>query len=369
MAAGPMTRSFLERTRAARRIIVIDYGFLGDSVHLTPALWAIKENYPAAELHTLSATVGAELLKLAPCVDRPWAFPLTGKSPPWWKHSDLLRALRRQRFDAAFNFTGSDRSLFGMAFIGAPCALAFQPDRKHFWLRLLRAEWVARGSRELPVYEQRRQLLAAGGLSLGVPRFDFQVPAAAIQWAQTSVPANSIHLSINATTAGQEWPLEHWIDLAKRLLAADQSTHLAATASAKPREQERLGALAKSVADSCLRCLQGPDIAQLSAVLQRCRLQIGADSGVLHLAMALGVPTLTVFRQGREEWAPVGGSHRYIVAPCRCISENRDDCRIAGRSSCLAGISVDQMVELVLTFGERDYHDRLQSASRRVAPE
>src|SRR5208282_712919 len=103
MSAGQPETSFIERTRAAKKIIVIDFGFLGDSVHLAPALWEIKRHYAGAELHTLSAPVGAELLQMAPCVDRPWAFPLTAKSPAWWKHWDILWALRRQKFDAAFN--------------------------------------------------------------------------------------------------------------------------------------------------------------------------------------------------------------------------------------------------------------------------
>ena len=74
---------FYERSRTARKILVVDLGFLGDSVHLVPALWEIKRHYPAAELHTLSAPVGAEVLRLAPCVNRPWAFPLGAPSPPW----------------------------------------------------------------------------------------------------------------------------------------------------------------------------------------------------------------------------------------------------------------------------------------------
>src|SRR5580658_10210530 len=119
MPVGSTPHNFLERTRAARKIIVVDFGFLGDSVHLLPALFEIKRHYPTAELHTLSGPVGAELLAIAPRVDRPWSFPLTGKSPPWWKHWDILMALRRQRFDVAFNFTGSDRSLFATGLIGA----------------------------------------------------------------------------------------------------------------------------------------------------------------------------------------------------------------------------------------------------------
>ena len=74
--------NFYRVTKSARKIIVADLGFLGDSVHLVPALWEIKRHYPAAQLHTLSAALGAELLGLAPCVDRAWAFPLTPQARP-----------------------------------------------------------------------------------------------------------------------------------------------------------------------------------------------------------------------------------------------------------------------------------------------
>ncbi len=350
MPVGSTTPSFLERTRAARKIIVVDFGFLGDSVHLLPALWEIKRHYAGAEMHTLSAPVGAELLAMAPCVTKAWAFPLGAKKVPWWKHWDILLALRRLRFDAAFNFSGSDRSIFTTAFIGAPWRLGYEAGRRHFWNNWLVSDWVRRENRELPVFEQRRQVLAARGFSLEPARFDLLVPDDARHWARQTVPENAAHLSINASTPVKEWPLEHWIELAKALLAADGKLHLAATASANPREQERLAALAKGVEDKRLVCLAGPSLARLAAVLQCSRLQIGGDSGVLHLAMALGVPTLGVFRDhaGMKEWMPVGEPHRHFVVECRCLTENRTDCLAAGKASCLASISVAQVAEEAL---------------------
>jgi ADP-heptose:LPS heptosyltransferase len=177
-----------------------------------------------------------------------------------------------------------------------------------------------------------------------------RIPAAASDWAQSKTPAGSIHLSINASAAEKEWPLENWVELTKRLLAAQPSIDLVATGSSKPREVAKLRALASAVADARLRCVEGSDIAQLAAILQRCRLHIGADSGVLHLAVALGVPTLSVFREyaGLKEWAPAGEPHEYIAVHCRCISEKRDDCQRAGKSSCLAGISPQQVESLAL---------------------
>ena len=350
MPAGSTTHDFLERTRAASKIIVIDFGFLGDSVHLTPVLWEIKRHYAKAQLHTLSAPVGAELLAMAPCVDRAWAFPLAAKSPPWWKHWDILWTLRRQKFDVAFNFTGSDRSIFATAFIGAPWTLGFQAGRSHFWNGWLVRDWVKRERRDLPVFEQRRQVLAARGFSLAPPRFDLRVPEEARLWAQETIPENTVHFSINASTPVKEWPLENWIELAKALLAADGALHLAATAGANAREQQRLAALAGAVDNKRLLCLSGLSIARLAAVLRVSRLQVGADSGVLHLAMALGVPTLTVFRDhaGLKEWMPVGARHRQFVAECRCLKENRTDCLEAGRASCLASISAGKVAEEAL---------------------
>jgi heptosyltransferase-1 len=350
MPAGSTMPTFLERTRSAAKIIVIDFGFLGDSVHLVPALWEIKRHYPKAELHTLSATVGAELLGLAPCVDRPWAIPLTAKSPRWWKHWNVLWALRRQTFDAAFNFTGSDRSLFATAFIGARRTLIFEGGRKHFWSKWLTSDWVEQGTRQIPVFEQRRQVLAASGFSLEPARFDLRIPEEARQFAQEKVPGNTVHLSINASTPVKEWPLENWIALAKSLLAADGPLHLAATSSLQSREQARLAALARAVDNPRLVCLTGPSMAQLAAVLQRSRLQIGGDSGVLHLAMALGVPTLAVLRDhaGLKEWLPTGERHRHFVTACRCINENLTVCLATGKAACLSSISAEQVAKEAL---------------------
>lgn len=345
MDAGQSATSFLERTRAAAKIIVIDFGFLGDSVHLVPALWEIKKQYPAAQLHTLSAMVGAEVLKLAPCVDHAWGFPLTAESPAWWRHWEMLMALRRERFDAAFNFSGSDRTIFVTALVGARATLAREAGRKHFWNHWLPVDWVERRDRELPMFEQRRRVLASAGFTLGEARFDLQVPAEARQWSETTVAERPVHFAISASSAVKEWPLEHWAQLARMLWEKDPALRIVATAGSNPREQERLNQLAKATNDERLQCFQGLSVARLAALLQRCRLQIGADSGVLHLAMALGLPTCTVFRQYNDlpEWMPVGKQHRHIIADCRCINEQRNDCLIKGKAACLASIAPGQV--------------------------
>ncbi len=347
MAGNHNAPSFLERTRAAEKILVVDFGFLGDSVHLIPALWEIKRNYPRAELHTLSATVGAEVLALAPCVDRAWAFPLTAKSPPFWKHWDILMALRREKFDVVFNFSGSDRSIFATAFVGAPWTLGYEAGRRHFWNKWIIRDWVPRGSREIPIAEQRRQVLAARGFELQPTRYDLSIPPDATQWAQAAVPENSVHISINASTPLKEWPLEHWAEMATSILDSEDNLHIIATASRNPREQMRLDALFKVLRNSRLICLSKPTIAQLAAILQQCRLQIGGDSGVLHLAVALGLPALGILRDGvgLQEWMPQGAEHRNFVAGCNCATRRTAECLMRDSAACLATISAKQVAD------------------------
>src|SRR5438552_530664 len=143
--------NFYLRTRAAGKIIVVDLGFLGDTLHLIPALWEIKRHYPQAGLHVVSSPLGAEALALAPCVDRAWSFPLGPPSPRWWRHWHVVRALRRERFDLAFNLNGADRSIFITALTGAPWRVAHEGGRKHFWNSWLIRDWISRRDPKLPV--------------------------------------------------------------------------------------------------------------------------------------------------------------------------------------------------------------------------
>jgi len=288
---------------------------------------------------------------LAPCVDRPWAFPLGSPSPPWWRHWDLLLALRRQRFDAAFNFSGADRTLFVTALAGARWSVAVAAGRKHFWSSWLVRDQAPRPSAELPVYEQRRQILAACGLELSAPRWGLRLPEAAVRWAEARVPAGAIHFSVNASTPLKEWPLEHWIDLARRLLANAPSVRIIATGSANAREQERLRLLAAGVGDDRLSVLpSGMTIAELAAALHRSRLHVGGDSGVLHLAVAVGLPTVALFRRYADAsaWMPAGPAHRVLSVPCPCVDQRQPPCAATGQAACLAQLSPVVVADTVL---------------------
>ena len=91
-------------------------------------------------------------------------------------------------------------------------------------------------------------------------------------------------------------------------------------------------------------------LSETSAIIQQSSLLLSGDSGVLHIAVGLGVPTVSLFGPGREKkWAPRGERHRVInnqlpCSPCTTFG-NTPKCPIDGQ--CMRDITVDEVVNSV----------------------
>jgi heptosyltransferase-1 len=341
--------SFYRESGNAHKIIVVDFGFLGDTIHLVPALWELNRHYPQAEVHVLTTPVGEGVLQLVTCVKRTWPVELDPHRRTVRQQWHTLCALRRERFDLAFNFSGADRTIIWTAMTGARHRVAQAAAREHFWNSWLIPNWAPRQPAGMPVFEQRRQVLAACGLVLAPPRWDLSLPVEARQKAASLVTHGAIHLSVSASHPLKEWPLENWIALAQRLLGVNPEWRLLATGSPQPREQARLQSLARAVGNERLITCSGLSIAELAAVLQRCQLHVGADSGVLHLAVAVGRPTVSLFRDYHDAsaWTPTGARHEVFRMPCVCVNQRHQPCAKANRAECLAKLEVEQVMTAI----------------------
>jgi ADP-heptose:LPS heptosyltransferase len=342
--------TFYSTTGHARKIIVVDLGFLGDTVHLVPALWEIKRNYAQAALHVLTSTVGADLLRLAPWVDRAWPLELARARRTLGAQWRTVRGLRAERFDVAFNFSGADRTVFMTAFTGARRRVAYPGGRHHFWNTWLIPEWAPAQGPDRLILEQRRQMLAQCGLRLAEPRFNLVIPPADADWAAAQVPEGALHVSVCSSKATREWPLEHHIAMFRLLWEQSPEICWVASAGPSPREQGRLRELAALTGDSRLILLpQDSTIPQLAAALARCRLHVGPDSGVLHLAVALNLPTVSFFRElgAFKSFMPAGPRHLVISMPCTCVDPRNSPCEKQGRGECFEKIEPRRVAALV----------------------
>src|SRR6266436_4592315 len=125
---------FWDRTRLAGKVMVLDLGFLGDSVHLFPALWMIRQAHPQAELHVIVAEHVVSLMECVPWVDCAWGYPRFPKHATLAENIRTVRRLRKERFEVVINLNGSDRSSWLTWLSGAPERLGRLPQDGGPWL-------------------------------------------------------------------------------------------------------------------------------------------------------------------------------------------------------------------------------------------
>jgi heptosyltransferase-1 len=192
--------------------------------------------------------------------------------------------------------------------------------------------------------------MAACGVPLGRVRFDLKIDPAAATWAAGVVPPFAMHVSLNSSKATREWPLEHHVAMLRQVWKVHPELQVVISTGAKERERQRLSAFAGMLMDTRLHVLtQTITISQLAALLKRCQLHLGPDSGVLHLAFALGVPTVSFFREqgAYKSFMPVGPDHRVISMPCHCVDDRSSACELQGRADCFAQIEPLRVARLV----------------------
>ena len=337
---------FYSATRQARRVLVLDPGMLGDTLHLLPAMRELRRNYSRAELHVLCSPVGAELHRMAGHATQLWPLSQERKERRLGEQLRLLLTLRRLRFDASLNFGTNDRNLIYAAVVSARRRLGRRWDRWHVWSGLCVPDWVTVQGAGKAVFEERLIMLAAAGFPIQQTQLTLPVPEEARIWALANIPEGAVHVSINASTSLKEWPLGHWSETARRI-AADLGRPIIATGSNQARERQRLDALASAVPG--IRVLAGLPIPLLAATIGRCSLHVGADSGALHLAVAVGTPSISLFRDypGWETWAPQGDAHQVLIAHCECASKKKSDCLQRTEAACLAGIAAETVMNAV----------------------
>jgi len=332
-----------------KKVLLVDLGFLGDTVHTVPAIRAMALS--GIRVDVMTTPVGAEVLSLVPEVGKTWIVPLRKPSPPPWKNLGTLFQIRGENYDAAVTFVGSDRNLFCAAASGAGERIAHLTGRNSFLARWGLTQTLLPRDRTLPVFDQRLLVLQELGWTGRNPGWAWNVPANDQAWAVETVPSPAIHLSVNAASSPlNEWPLDDWAATLQQLWKVRPETHVVATGAGSEREAARLGDLQALVSDSRLKIISDRlPVSRLAALLQSVDLHLGLDSGVLHLAMALGKPTVSLFREsvGLTGWAPRGSKHRVLTRPCPCQSSGQADCE-GGRSECLAQINPEAVSEAAL---------------------
>ena len=318
----------------AQKILAIQFKYFGDAVLMTPALRAIRGHFPQCELHVLVPEEMAPLFQHLPWLNRVWPMPRRRGSPSLGRTWPVVRALRREHFDRSVDFASNDRGAISSLLVGARQRLGLD-DRGGF---LGRRFCYNQRVQSAPVtqHESARlaHILSAWDIVPLSLEAEVRADPALDASAEKLLPAGTVVCHIASSQPKKEWPIGHWAAFYQ--MAARAGWRLVFTTARGVREQSLMDELKKSVPHATILPVI-PDLAMFLAVLKRAKGFISGDTGPLHFAAGLGVPTIALFGSSSvAQWAPLGKRHHVLTgSPCGCGGDS-GVCRSA--SHCLAAI-------------------------------
>jgi ADP-heptose:LPS heptosyltransferase len=322
------------------KLLAIHFKYLGDVVVATPALRALRRAYPEWELHVLVPEEAAPLLQGVGWLDRVWKFPRIRGRLNLGASWPLIRQLRRERFAVSVDFAGNDRGALLSLMVGARRRIGvIAPLGFH-----LRSRCYTDRVEEFDTtrHESVRTWAVTAPLDVPFPE-DMTLEIAAdsrlVSAAAEALGDTQVLCYVTATQPKREWPIDHWLEFAER--AGVLTPGIAFTGGSSLREKQVLAAIAERKAG--LSILPAPEpLEHLLAVLAQAKLFISGDTGPMHFAAALGVPTLSLFGPtSATRWAPLGSRHCWIgggLCPC---SGHSAACVAA--KSCVGQITPDRV--------------------------
>lgn len=311
--------TFFASVRHSQKVLVIDLGFLGDTIHLIPALHTIRKALPQAQLHVVCASHIQSILELTPWVDHVIGYQRFPKRLPWYKDILFLYNLFKGKYDLVINLSGSQRSCYFSWFTMAPYRLG-RIQQRPFLLRPLCFTHAANfpfGT--MHKAKQRCQILHQAGFPAQPFSYPIAIPEKATATIQRIIPKNTRFININpfANLDYREIPIPI---LAQCINSLSQRYQLPYTLCIAPtqREKAKLQPLLSLLKQPPLHIFEGTlSIPELTALISQAVLHIGNDSGPLHIACLTQTPAVACFRNdptNNTEWMPDTDNNYY-----RCI--------------------------------------------------
>lgn len=288
------------------RILVIRGGAIGDFILTLPAIQLVRENFPAAHLEIIGYK---HIVALA-----------EGRG-----YADATRSIEYGPMAAFFSPKAHLSTELSEYFAGFHQIISFLYDPDGFFEANLRRAGAKNilscysrlddsdhASRQLARPLQQLALFLEDPAARVHPAPEDYTAAA--DFLGDGAEAKLIALHPGSGSTRKNWPLEHWAELGRRLTSADPAARLILIGG--EAEHARLDQLVAAWPGLPVQLARDLPLPTLAAVLQRCALFLGHDSGISHLAAAVGTPCHLLFGPTDPEiWAPANAAVSVLRAP------------------------------------------------------
>lgn len=333
------------------KILVIKLRAIGDVVLSTAVLPNLKAAYPDARIHFLTERPSSPVVEENPDTDRVLVLPSRSAFQSGWKYNvtmvQFLNQIRQQKYDLVFDLFGNPRSALITWLSGSPNRVGYR-----FRGRVLayNKRIEPRGDR---VHEVEFNLDALRGMGIPVgeihPQFYFR--SEHVQkiesWLQDALPSCEFLIAMHpwGSWKAKRWPLSSFAELATRLIRFLNARVVVLWGPGEKEVAKEVCALSEEE----LTLAPSTTLMELGALLSRCDLVIANDSGPMHIAAAVGTPTIGLFGPTNPDLQGPYGPKGLAVynQAVSCIGCNRLECP-DGR--CMTDLGVNQVESEIMAF-------------------
>ena len=329
-----------------KRALVIKLRHHGDVLLASPVIGALRAHAPGLEVDALVYDDTAPMLEGHPglsqlhAVGRKWRE--AGMLDRLSVEKNLFKDLKARRFDLIVHLSEQPRGAWLARRLGARWSVApAMADRGAFW----------RGSftHLFPIVPRRHMVevnldaLRRIGVQPALhERKVVFVPGAEAERRARELTGELpyVHLHPASRWRFKCWPAEKNAELIDRLSA--EGARVVVTAAPDDDEMLLVREILKNSKAKVVDLAGKLSIKELGAVAARAKLFVGVDSMPMHLAAAMGTPTVALFGpSGEAEWGPWDVAHRVVASAFTCRPCGRDGCGGGKVSDCLVRLPVD----------------------------
>jgi heptosyltransferase-2 len=325
-------------------ILLIPYMWIGDFVRCHTVVRLLNQRFPGRPVDVLTTTMVSPLLDYMPGVRKAIVVDLPRKRLPFSQHRELARRLRAEGYGQALVMPRTWKAALAPFLAGISIRTGFVGELRFGLLNDLR--W---GERKLPRMVDRCATLALPKEQS--PSTEWPLPALVVPTDQISAWRQRlglvsdgrpvVALAPGAVGPAKRWPFAAYADLARHLtsegaqvwvLGGPGETTLAAQIAGRNRAQ--------------VRDLTGPDLRNAILGLAAADTAVSNDSGLLHVAAAIGTPAIGIFGPTSPwHWAPLNPIAAVIETDTAltCRPCHKPTCRF-GHHQCMQDISTERVL-------------------------
>ncbi len=339
------------------KILVRTTNWVGDAVMSIPALQALRERFPDAHIAVLARPWVGELYGREPFCDELISYEAPAGARGWRTKWELAAELRRCKFDAAILLQNAFEAAAVVRLANIPVRIGYSRDgrgwllthpipvpkagetprhQRFYYLELLkRAKIIDRYSLESPIHLCGARAAAEKG------RQDFR---------KASIREPVIGISPGAAYGGaKRWLPERFAKAAVQV-ARERNASIAIFGSAEERAVcEDVERRIEELGARCVNFAGATRLGEFIELAAACEVYLTNDSGPMHVASALGVPTVAIFGATDDEaTGPTGARSMVVREPVECSPCLLRECPIDHR--CMTRVSEQRVAEAALAL-------------------